>query len=250
MDKISLLIPSFNDERILEILLELEEYPRDKFEIIVQDGGSPQELIKKIQGLMQPSDLLVVEIDSGIFDAINKGIANCRNDYILTIGTDDLVTCQAVDAMFRCLALERRKAYFMGVRMVNPETLRLVRYWPVRRFSRANIFLGVQYPHFGFLAHRDVYPKSPFNVSNKINADYEFFYALSKKLTKSDVGYITDATVMMRLGGTSTKNFSSILGHQKLIISFALRKNPLLLPGILLKPIYKLQELLLGVYRR
>ena len=94
--------------------------------------------------------------------------------------------------------------------MVDPNSLKLIRYWPIRKFSRLRIFLGTQYPHFGLVAKSEIYKTLNFNTANKINADYEFFYNLSGKLKKSDIGYIQDANVMMRLGGTSTRNITSI----------------------------------------
>lgn len=250
MSKLSLLIPSYNDKRILEILSELKNFSRQNLEIVIQDGGSPANLISEIESLLQASDKLSIETDHGIFDAINKGISKCSNEYILTIGTDDFIEIQSIKNILERLTIDNKKAFFVSVRMVAPESLKLIRYWPIRKFSYLRILLGAQYPHFGFVAHKDIYDAIRFSDTNKINADYEFFYFLSKKLAKSDIGYIKNSSVMMRLGGTSTKDFWSILSHQMIIISFAIKRNPLLLFGIILKPIYKIEELVLGVFKR
>jgi glycosyltransferase len=218
--------------------------------VVIQDGGSPEDLISEIEALLQTSDKLIIENDDGIFDAINRGISNCSNDYILTIGTDDFIEIQSLENIIERLATESKKVFFVSVRMVAPESLKLVRYWPIRKFSHIKILLGAQYPHFGLIAHKGIYEALKFSTTNKINSDYEFFYDLSKILIKSDIGYIQNCSVMMRLGGTSTKDFWSILSHQMIIISFAIKRNPLLLVGILFKPIYKIQELVLGILKR
>lgn len=250
MDKLSLLIPSYNDPRVIEILLELQNYARAQLEIVIQDGGSPSDLLSKIENLITPADKLIVESDDGIFDAINRGISNCSNEYILTIGTDDFVTKNSLDIILSRIEAGSESVFFTPVRMVEPNTLRLVRYWPVRKFSRLRILLGMQYPHFGLVANKKIYDALKFSRTNKINADFEFFYDLSGMLEKSEIGYIDNAPVMMRLGGTSTKNLSSIVSHQFIMMLFALKRNPLLLIGFILKPIYKIQELLLGVLKR
>jgi glycosyltransferase len=250
MDKLSLLIPSYNDPRIIEILVELKNYSRAQLEIVIQDGGSPSDLLSKIEDLITPADKLVVESDDGIFDAINRGISNCSNEYILTIGTDDFVTKNSLDIILSRIEEGSESVFFAPVRMVEPNTLRLVRYWPVRKFSRLRILMGVQYPHFGLIAHKTVYDALKFSCTNKINADYEFFYDLSGTLKQSKIGYIDNAPIMMRLGGTSTKNLPSIISHQFIMMSFAMKRNPILLIGFLLKPLYKLQELVLGVFNR
>jgi glycosyltransferase involved in cell wall biosynthesis len=250
MNKLSLLIPSFNDERILAILSELQDYPRCDLEIVIQDGGSRRDMISKMRALLRDEDHLIIENDDGIFDGINKGITNCSNQFILTIGSDDFVDSSALDQIIQRLRSGSEKIFFLPVRMVEPTSLRLIRYWPVRKFSRLRIFLGTQYPHFGLVAHKDIYAQLKFNITNKINADYEFFYDLSKLVRPSAVGYIKSCSVMMRLGGTSTKNLSSIISHQFIMISYALKKNPILLIGLGLKPIYKIQEIIIGFLKR
>ena len=250
MSKLSLLIPSFNDRRILNILDELKSFPRQNLEVVIQDGGSQKELTHEIKASLQESDKIIIERDDGIFDAINKGIYNCSNEYILTIGSDDFIEIKSIKNILRILKTESKKIFFMPVRMVAPESLKLIRYWPVRKFSYLKILLGIQYPHFGCITHKKIYEALKFNCANKINADYEFFYSLSKKLVKSDIGYIQNSSVTMRLGGTSTRSILSILSHQMIIVSFALKRNPLLLLGIFLKPIYKTQELVLGIFKR
>ena len=131
MGNLSLLIPSYDDRRILDILSELKDYPREKLEIVIQDGGSPKELISQMQSHLNESDRLIIEKDKGIFDAINTGISNCLNSYILTIGTDDFITAKSLDNILHTIESDNKKIYFTPVRMVDPNTLKLVSYWPL-----------------------------------------------------------------------------------------------------------------------
>ena len=47
--KISVIIPSYNDSRIIRTVKSIlyQNFPRDKYEIIVVDGGSKKKYFKK-----------------------------------------------------------------------------------------------------------------------------------------------------------------------------------------------------------
>ena len=81
---LSFVIPSYNDYRILETIKSIKkiEAPKDKIEIIVQDGGSNKDLLSKIKKVIGPNDKLFVENDYGIFDGINRGLKNTSGDMI------------------------------------------------------------------------------------------------------------------------------------------------------------------------
>jgi len=248
--EISLLIPSFEDERILTLLRGINDFPRENFEVVVQDGGSQEDLLQRVKENLASTDSLFIEKDEGIFDAINRGIEKCSGKYILTIGTDDIVTKESLKKISVAIQNDHKMLFFTAVRMVSPISMELVRYWPLRRFSYLRVLCGMQYPHFGMVASKSIYKNRKFNTANKINADYEFFYELSKVIGKDDVGYVNDAEITMRLGGTSTRSIAAIIGHQMRIVSFAFRRNPILLIGLMLKPLYKAQEVLLAQVKR
>jgi glycosyltransferase involved in cell wall biosynthesis len=245
--KLSILIPSFNDKRILNFLRSLVRISNDNFEIVVQDSCSDVDLIDEIKEIfVSTRHRLVVEKDSGIFDGINKGIKNCHGEFIITLGSDDFITNENLIKLIQNLS--QHDIYFIPVRMVTPDTKKLIRYWPVRKFNRFRVAMGAQYPHFGMVCKKIVYEQyGYFNEKNKINADYEFFFELSKRLEDLSIGYLYDISTIMSLGGTSTKSFKSIISHQKIIFKFLMKKNVfLIIPFFVFKPFYKLTELILA----
>ena len=48
--KISVIIPSYNDSRIIRTVKSIlyQNFPRDKYEIIVVDGGSKKKILKNV----------------------------------------------------------------------------------------------------------------------------------------------------------------------------------------------------------
>lgn len=247
MPKLSILIPSFNDIRILRAIEALKGRNIQEVQIVVQDAGSAEEFIKTLKEKINYSDKLIIEPDNGIFDGINKGILNCDGDYILTIGSDDICPIDTVNSFLSLSSLY--DLYFCNVKMFNNDG-KIKRFWGVKPFSRNLYRLGVQYPHFGMIIKKELYLKyGLFNAKNKINADYEFFDNLTKK---SNLKVYNDnkSSIFMQLGGTSTESKMKILLHQRLIFSYILRQSPDLIFAPFLKWIFKVNELFTGFVRR
>ena len=243
--KLSFVIPSFQDIRILETIesiYKIDVPSSDCIEIIVQDAGSSNEILDKIKNKLKKNDKLFLEKDKGIFDGINKGLRNTTGDLIATLGTDD-----------RVLALdyyELKRNYIEGYNFIQydinytNELWKPIRFWKAKRLSYYKYLLGMQYPHFGLICTKDIYEQvNYFNIKNKINADYEFFYycCFIKNLNQKIINKIF---VQMKIGGNSSAGLKAVLKGNISILKFILRKNPLLLLGLFLKPIYKLNEFL------
>ena len=91
LNSFSIVIPSFNDLRIIETISSINQqnYPRNKIEIIISDGGSDEKIIDEIKSAITENDNLLIEKDEGIFDGINKGLQRSKNEIIFTLGSDD-----------------------------------------------------------------------------------------------------------------------------------------------------------------
>lgn len=246
--KLSFVIPSFQDERILDTIASIKEInaPNNSIEIIVQDGGSNKSLLKRIENSLGNNDKLIVEKDFGIFDGINRGLKNASGDLIATLGSDDRV----LFLDYNLLLSKFKKGYnFLQYDIQYTDSnWKPLRYWKARRLSFLRYALGIQHAHFGLICSPDIYKKlGYFNIENKVNADYEFFYKCTvnkRNLIVQDV--IHQVFVQMKLGGNSSSNIRAVLKANFGIFKFILKTNPLLIIGIILKPIYKSHEFLLS----
>ena len=79
MPLISIILPSFNDHRILRSIKSIINFDdTNEVEIVLIDGGSKESLKNNIKRNLRESDQFIYEKDDGIFDAINKGLSLAR----------------------------------------------------------------------------------------------------------------------------------------------------------------------------
>ncbi len=89
--RLSIIIPSFQDARILNTIRSVQRFDDlGCVEIIVVDGGSDGALLARCKALLTDKDTLISEPDKGIFDAFNKGLRVVAGDCIGWLGSDDI----------------------------------------------------------------------------------------------------------------------------------------------------------------
>ena len=98
---ISIIIPSFNDSRIIRTVKSIlsQNFPRDSYEIIIVDGGSPLDTFGvTLEYLKDECDVVICEKDEGIFDGLNKGVGLANGNLVFMIGSDDfLISAESTD---------------------------------------------------------------------------------------------------------------------------------------------------------
>lgn len=141
-------------------------------EHLIYDGASNDgtiDLLKR-QIAKHPNLFVISEKDKGIYNALNKGVRDASGEWFYVIGADDFIF--APDAMDRII--DECGWYDMihsPVRRTNGTVM----------FQSASImrymFLWNCFPHQGTLARTEVMRKfNGFDESNKVSADYNFFF--------------------------------------------------------------------------
>lgn len=241
--KLSVVIPSFNDPRVVEAVQSVTrlEAPEGLIEVLVQDGGSTPEVLDQIRTGLPEYGRLVVEQDRGIFDGINRGLRNATGDMILTIGSDDRI----YDLKYATIAALYEQGYdfIVGSIEYTDDQWTPVRVWPGRRLSLWSYIMGLQYPHFGLICTPAIYEMvGYFNADNPVNADYEFFYCCVQKRARIMDTSLDRPVVQMKMGGNSSRNIKAIMKANLRMMRYAIVTNPALLLGFALKPLHKLRE--------
>lgn len=90
----SIVVPTFNsEERILKCLQGIARQEYNEFEVIVQDGMSKDNTAKLVREFSSANSNVSIRLfeekDSGIYDAMNKGIEHASGKWLLFLGSDD-----------------------------------------------------------------------------------------------------------------------------------------------------------------
>lgn len=177
---ISVVTPSLNQGRYIRKNIEsVLEQRMENVEHVVVDGGSTDETLSILKEY--PHLKWVSERDRGQSDALNKGIASARGEWILWINSDDFLLPGCLEAFAGFLArhpdaefvysnlafvdeedreISRRQAYFS-------ESDRTLYYWWRR---------GVGFAQPGSFFRRALWEKfGPFDVDLHYTMDYDFW---------------------------------------------------------------------------
>ena len=174
------------------------------FEWVVIDGASTDGTLEKLALHRPEIQVLVSEPDRGIYDAMNKGIAACRGEWVFFLNADDRFCDDRVlaDVAARLKQAATDESLLYGnVIYTNGE-----RSWK-RRFHWVNRrkLLHGDLCHQAVFARRSLFDTlGPFDTTLKINADYDWLL----RVFRADVRTLhldRDIAVFFQ-GGAHTKN--------------------------------------------
>ena len=244
--KISLITVSYNSVNTIEQTIKsVINQTYSNIEYIIVDGMSTDgtlDIIKKYDDFINKK---VVEIDNGIYDAMNKGISLCTGDIIGILNSDDFYydkyVLENIISTFKSSDVD--SVYTDLVYVDKFDTNKIRRYWKSSEYNKSNFLFGWMPPHPSLFVKSKVYKNhGSFNLNFKISADYEFMLrqffvnGISSK-------YLPIISVKMRIGGISNRNLlSRISAHKEDINAWKINKiNPYFF-SLLLKPTRKLLQ--------
>jgi glycosyltransferase involved in cell wall biosynthesis len=202
----------FNGAATLEhTIRSVIEQTYGNVEHIIIDGGSTDttlEILRKYEGSV---DYWVSEKDAGIYDAMNKGIALARGDYIGMLNSDDYFAHpSALKVIATRFITSKVDAVFSCLDIVDPANLnRVLRKYRISSFTPFMLRIGVMPPHPTFYCKKSCYEKAGlYRTDYRIAADFEM---LARLLLKHKITwkFIDETTVKMRSGGLSSGGIKS-----------------------------------------
>ena len=204
--KIDIILLSFNDPRILKAIESVRHFDDvSVVRLIVVDGGSAASLVEGIKSVLSSADILVVEKDDGIFDALNKGIKLSGSEFLGWLGSDDyfspmlkasfilkaLCDCDVLigDTVHFKSGIITRKSYSL------PSKMGLYRY-------------GFNNPHFSTFGRSTIFKAAQFSL-NLRSADILYFLTVFN--TGCVVSTLPSVFTYMEDGGYSNSSVKAIL---------------------------------------
>lgn len=208
--KISLITVSYNSAAtIRDTFNSVLAQTYDNIEYIVVDGASSDgtvDIIREYEPLFNGRMRWISEKDSGLYDAMNKGLKMASGEVVGILNSDDFFTSEDILAGV-AYSLDRNDidAVYGDVHYVAGNNLKkCVRYYSSKRFRRWQMRLGFIPAHPSFYARRELFEKYGYYATDyKIAADFDLLlrYIFVHKIKTL---YIEKDFVTMRIGGVST----------------------------------------------
>jgi putative colanic acid biosynthesis glycosyltransferase len=170
-------------------------------EWVVVDGKSTDGTAELAASLSP--DRLVSEPDGGIYEAMNKGVALARGEYLVFMNAGDAFTTPEVLSVVAREALSglvRPDVVFGGARLMFPSGR--TAYRPPRRWE-GYVWHGLPATHQSTFYKRSFIAAHPYDASYRICGDYEIaarFFRLG-----AAAAYVNEALSDFHLGGTSSR---------------------------------------------
>lgn len=212
--KISLITVSYNsEETIRETFESVRQQKTSGFELeyIHVDGLSSDTTMKISQEFDDIISKRISEKDSGIYNAMNKGISNATGDIIGILNSDDcfahhLVLQNIVDLFSENFNKSIVYSNLNYVSRNSPD--KIIRKWRSGNYKKWKLYLGWMPPHPTFYVARKVYQKiGVFDEKLKSAADYDLMLRALKQFN-SQISYNNDVTIHMKDGGNSGQSIA------------------------------------------
>ena len=213
MKKVSIITTTYNDSAALKKTIEqikAQDYPN--IEYIIVDGASKDDTMDVImEAKAHFGDRLIwmSEKDSGIYDAINKGLKLATGDYI-GLCFDQFAGPDVISKMVGIMEKEGTDGVHGDLNYMDGE--KIVRKW---RQGQGNIRTGWMPGHPTLYLKKEVYDTyGLYKTDYRISADYEFMIRILKD-NKVKLSYIPEVLIKMAHGGTSTNSLGAYLEGMK-----------------------------------
>jgi glycosyltransferase involved in cell wall biosynthesis len=210
--KVSLITVSYNsEETIRETFESVRKQKIEGFELeyIHVDGLSNDSTMEISNEFNDIITKRISEKDSGIYNAMNKGISLATGDIIGILNSDDVYSYENVlkDVM-QIFSKGTSDAVYADLNYVKRSNSRLiVRSWKSGEYSRNSFQFGWMPPHPTFFVKSECYSKyGKFNEDLKSAADYELMLRFIHR-HRITCSYIPKKIVDMKDGGNSNQSF-------------------------------------------
>lgn len=237
---ISIITVVYNGEKYIEqTILSVLEQSYKNIEYIIIDGQSTDNTLEIIKKYKQKIDLILSEPDTGISDAMNKGVINSHGKYVLFIHSDDYLNSSSSLESISDYVSSNYDVITCGILFgKNREKITPKGFTPWINLKFGN-------PHQGILCKKELFNcYGMFDCNFKIDMDYDFFLRIYRRGIRA-VKVPIFLSVMRDTGISSQRDWTSLK------IRFSEEKQVHLknAPNILVKKLYDIYWFFYWSYR-
>lgn len=246
--KISIVTATYNcASTVGDAVTSVQQQVYTDIEHIIQDGGSRDATVDIVNSMANEKTSIVSMPDSGIYDALNKGILRATGDVIGVMHSDDLFAHErVVERVAYAFEDPSVDAVFGDLHYVSAQdTNQIVRHWRAGAYSHAKLKRGWMPPHPTLYVRRAIFDNHGlYDTSFRIAADYDAILRWFGNPELKSI-YLPEVLVKMRIGGQSNSSLRNIM-HKSREDLRAIRSNNVGGVGVLaLKNISKVGQFFL-----
>jgi glycosyltransferase involved in cell wall biosynthesis len=207
---ISIITVSYNSVKTIErTILSVIGQDFTNLEYILVDGGSTDgtvDVIRKYAGIFSSKISYISEPDSGIYDAMNKGISLSTSDVIGFLNSDDYYA-SSDSLSIVCQVMQNALCDSCYGNLMYVKNHKPYRYW--RSNHRKSFRMGWMPPHPAFFVKKHVYEAfGGFRLDCGTSADYEIMLRFLY-INKITTIWIDKILIFMEAGGASNNGIKS-----------------------------------------
>jgi glycosyltransferase len=209
--KISVISPTYNSEKYLSRAFDsLYNQTYKNFEHIIIDGGSNDNTLNIVESFKTNNMILISEKDTGIYNAINKGLNYVTGDIVGILNSDDyLCNKYYFENISKIFSKGNISGVYSDLIYIN-KSGKAVRRWKSSPYSINKICFGWMPPHPTLYIDKNWYKRiGGYDEFYRISSDYAMCLKLFLDPNFKAI-YIPEVSVVMQLGGASNKSISNI----------------------------------------
>ena len=215
---ISIITVAFNSEKTIADTIEsVLSQSYKNIEYIIIDGFSKDKTIDIINSYVTKMNQntfkykIISEKDSGIYDAINKGINLATGDIIGILNSDDYYYDQDVVSKIANAFCDNVDCIYGNLLYINPVTKKISRKWISKEYEKGLFFKSWTPAHPTFYCKKEMYEKyGLYRTDFKIAADVELMFRYLE-IKQISYKYLNEFMVIMRTGGISSSGIKSTI---------------------------------------
>lgn len=215
---ISLVTATYNSEITLLHCLQSVSKQTVTPQHLIIDGCSTDRTIAIAKDYCSHSLSIFSEPDTGIYDAMNKGISRSKGDIIGILNADDFYAdSRVLEDVLTVFEDKKVDVCYGDLCYVDcQDTDKVVRYWRSGGYNHRKFYWGWMPPHPTFFVRKTVYERfGVFNLEMGSAADYELMLRFLVK-HGLQAQYIPRILVKMRTGGLSNSSFSNRIAANRM----------------------------------
>jgi glycosyltransferase involved in cell wall biosynthesis len=225
--KLSVITIVYNNVRHIErTILSVINQTYTNIEYILVDGFSTDGTLEIVQQYTSQIETLISEKDKGIYDAMNKGLAVAKGDYVIFMNSgDEFYSSDTVDKVFA--TANDADIYYGETEMIDETGNSLGQ----RRHKAPEQFTWRHFKYGMSISHQAIYIKrsltQPYDPQYQLSADIDWILQAAKKAKK--IVNVHQYVAKYLVGGMSKKKHKQSLAERFAIM----RKHYGLLPTVL-----------------